>query len=104
MARDLLVCSPVAAFLCFVVFLFAFRSFWGAALPMMALGMGLVWVFGLMSLFGRPITIATLVTPTILMAVGSSYIFHVLNQYRLSITEPGRQKATPRGALPGLRG
>lgn len=89
MARDLLVCSPVAAFLCFVVFLFAFRSFWGAALPMMALGMGLVWVFGLMSLFGRPITIATLVTPTILMAVGSSYIFHVLNQYRLSISEPG---------------
>lgn len=89
MARDLLVCSPVAAFLCFIVFLFAFRSFWGAALPMMALGMGLTWTFGLMSLFGRPITIATLVMPTILMAVGSSYIFHVLNQYRLSISEPG---------------
>ncbi len=89
MARDLLVCSPAAALVCFLVFLFAFRSFWGAALPMVALGMGLVWTFGLMSLVGRPITIATLVMPTILMAVGSSYIFHVLNQYRLSIAEPG---------------
>ncbi|HJQ67410.1 MAG TPA: MMPL family transporter [Blastocatellia bacterium] len=89
MARDLLVCSPVAALVCFLVFLFSFRSFWGAALPMIALGMGLVWTFGLMSLVGSPITIATLVMPTILMAVGSSYIFHVLNQYRLSMSEPG---------------
>ncbi|HEX5735966.1 MAG TPA: MMPL family transporter [Blastocatellia bacterium] len=106
MARDLLVCSPVAAFLCFVVFLFAFRSFWGAALPMMALGMGLVWVFGLMSLFGRPITIATLVMPTILMAVGSSYIFHVLNQYRLSMSEPGATESSDarrRSWLEGLK-
>ena len=95
MARDLLVCSPVAALLCFFVFMFAFRSFWGAALPMMALGMGLVWVFGMMSIFGRPITIATLVMPTILMAVGSSYIFHILNQYRLSTSEPGAVDSAP---------
>jgi predicted RND superfamily exporter protein len=86
MFRDTLVLSPVAALLCFGVFLFAFRSFWGAALPMCALIIGLIWTIGLMSLLGRPITLATLSLPTTLMAVGSSYIFHVLNQYRVSMS------------------
>lgn len=86
MLRDMLVLSPIAAMLCFGVFLFAFRSFWGAALPMAALVIGLVWTIGLMSLLGSPITLATLPLPTALMAVGSSYIFHVLNQYRVSMS------------------
>src|SRR3989441_6589865 len=89
MLRDMLVLSPIAALLCFGVFLFAFRSFWGAVLPMGALVIGLVWTIGLMSLLGRPITLATLSLPTTLMAVGSSYIFHVLNQYRISMSTLG---------------
>jgi uncharacterized protein len=89
MLRDTLVLSPVAALLCFGVFLFAFRSFWGAALPVCALIIGLIWTIGLMSLLGRPITLATLPLPTTLMAVGSSYIFHVLNQYRVSMSTLG---------------
>src|SRR6266571_2904678 len=86
MLRDMLVLSPIAALLCLGVFLFTFRTFWGAALPMAALVIGLIWTIGLMSLAGRPITLATLSLPTTLMAVGSSYIFHVLNQYRISMS------------------
>jgi uncharacterized protein len=85
MLRDMLFLSPVAALLCFVVFFTSFRSFWGVALPMGALVIGLMWTLGLMALFEKPITLATLSLPTMLMAVGSSYIFHVLNQYRLSM-------------------
>ena len=87
MVRDMLVCSPVAALLCFVVFLGAFRSFWGAFLPMAALGIGIVWTIGLMVLLGYSITFATLSMPTVLMAVGSSYLFHILNQYRISMSQ-----------------
>lgn len=86
MVRDMLFLSPVAALLCLIVFFTAFRSFWGAALPMSALIIGLTWTLGLMALFDKPITLATLSLPTVLMAVGSSYIFHVLNQYRLSMS------------------
>lgn len=86
MLRDMLVLSPLAAALCFGAFLFAFRSLWGALLPMAALITGLIWTLGLMSLLGRPITLATLPLPTVLMAVGGSYIFHVLNQYRVSMS------------------
>ena len=86
MVRDMLLLSPISAALCFIVFLAAFRSFWGAALPTAALLIGLVWTIGLMTLLGQPITLATLSLPTVLMAVGSSYIFHVLNQYRISMS------------------
>jgi len=86
MLRDMLVLSPIAAALCFFFFLFAFRSLWGALLPMATLIIGLIWTIGLMSLLGRPITLATLPLPTVLMAVGGSYIFHVLNQYRVSMS------------------
>ena len=89
MLRDMIVLSPIAAVLCFVVFLLTFRSFWGAILPVSALIIGLVWTIGLMSLLGRPITLATLSLPTTLMAIGSSYIFHVLNQYRVSMSALG---------------
>jgi predicted RND superfamily exporter protein len=85
MIVDFSVLSPIAAALCFVVFLLAFRTFWGAVLPMAALTIGLVWTIGLMSLSGKPITLTTLAMPTVLMAVGGSYLFHILNQHRVSM-------------------
>jgi len=88
MIRDFGVLSPVAAILCFLIFLVSFRTFWGAALPMAALMFGLIWTIGLMSLIGKPITLTTLAIPTVLMAVGGSYMFHVLNQYRVSMSAP----------------
>jgi predicted RND superfamily exporter protein len=105
MLRDMLVLSPISAALCFFVFLLAFRSLWGAVLPMFALVMGLVWTIGMMSLVGRPITLATLTMPTALMAIGSSYIFHVLNQYRISMStldSNSRARSKRRAWLDGL--
>lgn len=86
MLRDILVISPVAGLLCFLAFLLAFRSLWGALIPMSALVIGNVWTVGLMVLLDKPFTFATLTLPTVLMAIGSSYIFHVLNQYRISMS------------------
>ncbi len=102
MVRDMLICSPIAALLCFVVFLAAFRSLWGAILPMAALAIGLVWTFGLMSLTGSEITFATLPLPTVLLAIGSSYIFHVQNQCRISTAALAAGKARNEGWLEGL--
>jgi uncharacterized protein len=106
MVRDISVISPIAAVLCFIIFLGAFRSFWGALLPTLALAFGLIWTVGFMGMMGKPITLATLSLPTVLMAVGSSYIFHVLNQYRISMASMGSgATAAQQGAawLEGLR-
>ncbi len=85
MLRDILLISPIAALLGFLTFLFAFRSFWGALLPIVTLMMGNIWTIGLMVWLDFPFTFATLTLPTVLMAIGGSYIFHVLNQYRISM-------------------
>ena len=53
MVNDMSLFSPIGATLCFLVFLGAFRSFWGAVLPMLALGMGLIWTIGLMALINK---------------------------------------------------
>jgi predicted RND superfamily exporter protein len=98
MARDMMVCSPLAALVCAVIFFLAFRSVWGAVLPMGAILIGITWTLGLMSLMNRPITIATLSLPIILFAVGGSYMFHVLNQHRLSMTG-GMSGAAGRGKV-----
>lgn len=87
MIRDVLIISPVAFLLTFLIFLFAFRSLLGAALPMAAMLIACVWTVGLMSLLGRPFTFATVTLPAVLMAIGSCYIFHVLNQYRISMSK-----------------
>jgi predicted RND superfamily exporter protein len=100
MTRDMLVCSPLAALVCAVIFFLAFRSVWGAVIPMGAILIGITWTLGVMSLMNRPITIATLSLPIILFAVGGSYMFHVLNQHRLSMT--ARMGAT--GGVAALRG
>jgi predicted RND superfamily exporter protein len=68
----------------------AFRRFWGAVLPLVALLIGVVWVIGLMAMVGRAVTIATVSLPTVLIAVGGSYAFHVLNQHRISIAAAGQ--------------
>jgi predicted RND superfamily exporter protein len=106
MLSDILVISPVAALLCFLAFLFAYRTFWGATLPMIALVIGNIWTVGVMVLFDKPFTFATLTLPTVLMAIGSSYIFHVLNQFRLSMSEldPGADAQAKREAwIDGVR-
>ena len=104
MVRDMMVISPIAALLCFIAFLFAFRNFWGAALPMAALVIGLIWTLGIMSLAGRPVTFATLPLPTTLLAVGGSYIFHVLNQYHVSISHAGSNVDVASGRAAWLAG
>src|SRR5262249_40695043 len=86
MVRDFGLLSPIAAVLCFLVFFMVYRTIWGAALPTAALFIGLTWTLGLMSAFGKPLTLTRLAIPTVLMAVGSSYFFHVLNQYRISMS------------------
>jgi predicted RND superfamily exporter protein len=102
--RDMAVLSPLSALLCMIVFIFAFRSFWGAVLPMAALLIGLLWTVALMSAAGRPFTLATLPLPTTLLAIGSSYIFHVLNQNRISMSELGEQSSTDKRRAAWLDG
>jgi hydrophobe/amphiphile efflux-3 (HAE3) family protein len=64
-----------------VVLLFCFRNLRGAAIPLAAVSLTLIWTLGLMGLANVALSIATMITPTLLIAVGSAYAMHIMAAY-----------------------
>jgi predicted RND superfamily exporter protein len=60
--------------------LFAFRSVWGAALPLLCVLLGLLWALGAMALLGRPLNLVTSVVPSVVNAVGVAYGMHLISE------------------------
>ncbi len=61
-----------------------FRSFVVVALLLSAIGLGLLWLMGLMAWFESHFTILALMLPTLMVAIGCSYMVHVINQIGIS--------------------
>jgi len=64
-----------------IVFYLNFRSVRGVILPFITLCMAELWTFGLMGYIGYKVTAVGVSLPSLLIAVGSSYSIHILNQY-----------------------
>ena len=70
-------------FIAFLLWL-CFRSFVVVALLLSAIGLGLLWLMGLMAWFESHFTILALMLPTLMVAIGCSYMVHVINQIGIS--------------------
>ncbi len=79
--KDLRRSVPLVLLVVTFVFFFNFRSVRGVILPLFTLGMAEVWTLGLMGHTGFRITAVAITLPPLLIAVGSSYAIHILNQY-----------------------
>lgn len=89
---------PLVILVMTIVFFFNFRSIRGVILPLTTLLLAELWTFGLMGHLGYKITTVGGTLPPLLVAVGSSYAIHVLNQYYADfelITREGKQKGLP---------
>lgn len=64
-----------------LTYFFGFRAVRAVFLPMSVVVFGTVWAVGMMGLFGFPLTVVSIVTPPIVLTLGSSYSIHVLNVY-----------------------
>ncbi len=98
MHRDLYTFLPLVILVIVIVFYLNFRSVRGVILPFCTLIIGDIWVLGLMGYLGYSITIIGISLPPLIIAVGSSYSIHILNQYYLYFSEIGRM-----GKSEGLR-
>ncbi|MGM0452778.1 MAG: efflux RND transporter permease subunit [Thermodesulfobacteriota bacterium] len=94
MQADLYRNIPLVLLVVIVVFYYNFRSVRGVLLPFFTLAMAEIWTFGLMGHLGYAITTVGITVPPLLIAVGSSYSIHVLNQYyaEFSRIDPKRYK------------
>jgi predicted RND superfamily exporter protein len=94
MHEDLFKNVPLVLLVVIIVFYFNFRSFRGVVLPFVTLGMAELWILGLMGYLGIKITGVGVSLPPLMIAVGSSYAIHILNQYYADfdmITETGKR-------------
>ncbi|MBS1808896.1 MAG: MMPL family transporter [Acidobacteria bacterium] len=81
--RDLTLFLPLTLVLVAFLLWLCFRSLVAVVLPLLTVGIGLLWVFGLMGHIGAKFTILSLMLPTVLLAIGCSYVIHVFNQIAL---------------------
>ena len=64
-----------------VVYYLSFRSKRSVLIPMSMSVIGLVWTFGVMGILDLNLTILNIVTPCMVITLGSAYSIHVLSEY-----------------------
>lgn len=96
---DLLLLVPLIVVLIALTLAFSFRSVRGVVLPLISVGMGIVWTMGLMGLLGVPLTPISDAIPVVLFAVGAAYSIHVINKFNAKITDKDLRKPQSAAAL-----
>jgi predicted RND superfamily exporter protein len=102
LSRDLTVLFAAAAGLILLFYFLAYRTVRGVLLPFLVVLVGTAWSLGLMSALGFSLTLLNIVTPPLLLTVGSSYGIHILNQYYRS--SAAREAEWLAGALEEVSG
>ncbi|MEM7160951.1 MAG: MMPL family transporter [Bacteroidota bacterium] len=59
----------------------AFRSKWGVAVPLTVVLLAVIWLVGIMVMFGKAFDILLTIVPTILFVVGMSDVVHIVSKY-----------------------
>lgn len=82
--RDLTLFLPLTLLLIAGLLWLCFRSWRAVVFPLLSIAIGLIWLLGLMAWFNVRFTIIALMLPTLMLAIGCSYMIHVLNQIGLA--------------------
>jgi predicted RND superfamily exporter protein len=86
---------PVFALWFVFVLMIIYRQRRTAIVPLLAVGMGLIWLLGLLSALDQPFNLISNVLPLLLLVIGVSNSVHVINRY---IEEVRRNSADRRRA------
>lgn len=78
---DLALLFPVVLAVIALILFLSFRTLRGVLMPLGNVVVSVIWAMGLMGLLGQSITMATMILPIILIAVGTAYTIHVINRF-----------------------
>lgn len=87
MKQDLRNLVPFVVLVIAVVLYFTFRSPLGVFIPLATVGASLIWTMGLMAWYGIPVSMISMVMPTILVTLGIASSIHILNKYQESLAQ-----------------
>ncbi len=97
--KDLVLLLPLTVLFIVVLLWLCFRSLTAVWLPLVTIGIGLVWLMGLVAYFGTHFTILVLMLPTVMLAIGCSYMIHVLNQIGIANLAADQAECTQQDAI-----
>jgi len=92
MQQDLKMFTPLSLAVIIIVLAICFRNLPGVFLPLLSVLCGVTWTLGVMALVDAPITIGTLVLPSLLIVIGSTYSIYVIAQYEEEAEKGGERK------------
>lgn len=81
MMQDLTRLIPLVVLVLVLVFVFLFRNWQGVILPLLTVGIAVLWTLGLIALTGQPLTVVLIVLPPIVLSVGSAYGIHIVERW-----------------------
>ncbi|MGH2899337.1 MAG: efflux RND transporter permease subunit, partial [Solirubrobacteraceae bacterium] len=84
---DLARSMPLIVLALAVVLAISFRTLRGVILPLLAVGVALIWTLGGMAWTGRPLTVVTFLVPPMLLIIGVAYSVHIVADYYETLRE-----------------
>jgi predicted RND superfamily exporter protein len=94
MSTDLAKLLPIVILVIVGVLFASFRTLRGVWIPLLIVVLSVVWVFGLMSLTGTPVTAVSFILPILLLAIGIAYGIHILNHVNECSRSGGDKRVT----------
>lgn len=93
--KDLSVLMGLCIFAILITFYLSFRSKRSVIIPGSLAIIGLIWTLGTMKLIGIDITILNIVTPCMVVTLGSAYSIHVISEYYSHFSLDGKTDLSP---------
>jgi hydrophobe/amphiphile efflux-3 (HAE3) family protein len=81
LSRDLSILLTLCFIAILTIYYFSFRAKRSVLLPFSMSVIGIIWTFGTMRLLGYSLNIVNIVTPCMVLNLGSSYAIHVIGEY-----------------------
>ncbi len=79
-SHDLAILIPISFLIITFLLYLSFHSARGVVLPLLTAGLAIVWSMGLFSWLGLKLSMVSNNVPIIILAVGTAYVIHILNQ------------------------
>lgn len=81
MQRELILFTAISIVLLSIFLYMGFRTLWGVLVPVGVVGLTVLWQVGGLALLGKPLSVLTMLLPTILFVVGMSDVVHIVERY-----------------------
>lgn len=94
--QDIIRLLPFILIIMVLILWLSFRNWSGVLLPLITVLISIIWTMGAMAIFGKPLSIISVVMPVLLVSVGSAYAIHISARYKEEQTMGARGKEAVR--------